>query len=324
MRPLHYETGSGPWRADAVLLVVTVAWGSSFVVVRHALDAAPPLLLLFGRFGLGSALVGAALLRRPGVRGALRDGLLLGFLLALGMCLQVSGQAGTTATKAGFLTGLASVLTPFVAVARTRRLPTVGNGIGIALASAGFLLLTYPPPGAAFERGDLLVGASGVVFAVYGVELAERAGRYDALWLTGIQLAVVAAVAGVFSLVVRAVFFGTPAAVLEARPVDWSGPFPWSVLYLGVVCTAGAFLGWTWAQGRMSAIHGAIILALEPVVAALLAAWLLRERLPARGIAGAILALVGIVVSEIRRSRAGPASRGRQDAKPRVLPAADG
>ncbi|MGE5275455.1 MAG: DMT family transporter [Acidobacteriota bacterium] len=300
MRPLQHESGSSPWRADAVLLVVTIVWGSSFVVVRHALDTAPPLLLLFGRFGLGAVLIAPALARRPLMRAAIRDGLLLGALLALGMCLQISGQAGTTATKAGFLTGLASVVTPFVAVARTRRLPTAANGVGIALASAGFLLLTHPPPGAAFERGDLLVGASSVVFAVYAVELAQRAGRHDALWLTGLQLAVVAACAGASSFVLRAASSGTPAAALEARPVDWTGAFPWSVLYLGVVCTAGAFLGWTWAQGRMSAIHGAIILALEPVVAALLAAWLLRERLPARGLAGAILVLFGIVVSEVR------------------------
>ncbi|MGH9369618.1 MAG: EamA family transporter, partial [Thermoanaerobaculia bacterium] len=83
-------------------------------------------------------------------------------------------------------------------------------------------------------------------------------------------------------------------------PIEWPGKFLWSVLYLATLCTLLAFLGWTWAQGRMSAIHGAIILALEPVVASLLAAWLLHERLGARGIAGAMLVLVGIVVSELR------------------------
>jgi len=314
MRPLQHETGSSPWRADAVLVVVTIAWGSSFVVVRHALDTAPPLTLLFARFALGTALLAGAVWRRPWTAAAGRDGLVLGFLLASGMCLQVSGQAGTTATKAGFLTGLASVFTPFVAVARTRRLPTVANALGIALATAGFLLLTYPPAGAAFERGDLLVGVSGFVFAVYGVELAERAGRHDAVWLTAIQLAVVAAGAGLSSLVFRTPSLATTAAgKLEARTVDWGGPFPWSVLYLGILCSAGAFLGWTWAQGRMSAIHGAIILALEPVVAALLAAWLLRERLSARGVVGAVLVFVGIVVSEIRRRPA--AARTGEESK---------
>ncbi|MGH9369874.1 MAG: DMT family transporter, partial [Thermoanaerobaculia bacterium] len=221
-------------RADAVLLSVAVVWGSSFVAVRHALDTAPPLALLFWRFAVAAALAGAALLLRrgPRPRGFGRDGLVLGLVLSLGMSLQVIGQAQTTATKAAFLTGLAVVLTPFVAVARTRRLPTLGNGAGIALASIGFLLLTFPARGGRIQAGDLWVFGCGVVFAFYGVELAERAGRHDALWLTFLQLSVVVCAAGLLALLLRsAVFAHLPAAALESRPIPWGGSFPWSVLY---------------------------------------------------------------------------------------------
>jgi drug/metabolite transporter (DMT)-like permease len=286
-----------------VLVAVTLVWGSSFVVVRHTLDTSPPLALLFWRFAfaLFLAVVAIALRRRARPGGFARDGLVLGLLLSLGMSLQVVGQAETTASKAAFLTGLAVVLTPFVAIFRTRRLPSIENGIGITLASIGFLLLTMPPRGAAWQRGDLWVGLCGVVFAFYGVELAERAGRHDTLWLTAMQLSLVVGVAGLAALLLRtAPLSGLHAAALEAMPIPWRGSFPWSVLYLGSLCTMGAFLGWTWSQGRMSAIHGAIILALEPVVASLLAAWLLGERLGQRGIAGALLVLAGIVVSELR------------------------
>jgi drug/metabolite transporter (DMT)-like permease len=288
---------------DLVLLAVTIVWGSSFVVVRRALDTAPPLALLFWRFAVGTAPVAVALaLRRgPRPRGFGRDGLVLGLLLAAGMSLQVVGQAETTATKAAFLTGLAVVLTPFVAFLRTRRLPTIENGAGIALASVGFLLLTFPPKGEPFARGDVFVFGCGVLFAFYGVELAERAGAHDALWLTAVQLSLVLAAAGLLSLALRTnALRGLHAAALEARPIPWGGSFPASVGYLGSFCTVGAFLGWTWSQGRMTAVHGAIILALEPVVAALLAAWALGERLPARGLFGAVLVIAGIVVSELR------------------------
>ena len=295
----------GGFRADAALIAVTFVWGSSFVVVRHALDDAPPLALLFWRFLVGAVLVAAIVARRPKPLRAVKDGLILGSILALGMSLQVVGQAETTASKAAFLTGLAVVLTPFVAVFRTRKLPSVENAAGIALASAGFFLLTFPSAGGPVGRGDLFVFACGVVFAFYGVELAQRAGRHDALWLTAIQLVVTAAVAGVLSLALRLpALSGVPAAALESRPIDWRGGFPVSVAYLGSVCTVFAFLGWTWAQGRMSAVHGAIILALEPVFAALFAAWLLHERLGRRGAAGGILVLAGIVVSEIRLRKA--------------------
>jgi len=50
----------------------------------------------------------------------------------------------------------------------------------------------------------------------------------------------------------------------------------------------------------------AIIFALEPVFAAILAAWLLGDHLGARGAAGGALVLAGIVVSEMRLSRAAP------------------
>ena len=305
---------STKFRADAVLLAVTIVWGSSFVVVRHALDTAPPMTLLFWRFAFATTLAGGILLlkRKPRPRGFGRDAVVLGSLLALGQSLQFVGQAETTASKAAFLTGLAVVLTPFVAVFRTRHLPSLENGIGIALASIGFFLLTFPGTGEPWQQGDLWVGAGAVVFAFYGVELAQRAGRRDTLWLTAAMLAIVTGVAGGLSLALRSpILAGLYVAQLESRPIPWSGSFPGSVVYLGSVCTLAGFLGWTWSQGRMSAIHGAIILALEPVWATLLASWLLKERLGARGIAGAVLVLVGIVVSELRLRNPAPFPDGR-------------
>jgi drug/metabolite transporter (DMT)-like permease len=285
---------------------VTIIWGSTFVVVRSVLDTAPPFTFVFWRFLIAALLLAGIAARRPRPRGILRDGTVLGLLLASGVMLQISGQADTTASKAAFLTGLAVVLTPFVALIRTRRLPTAENAVGITLASIGFFLLTFPSGGGPMSRGDPLVLGCGVVFAFYGVELAERGGRHDAVWLTLIQLAFVAAAGGVFAMASRIpALAGLRAATLEARPILWTTAFLESVVYLGSAGTVVAFLGWTWAQGRMSAVHGAIILALEPVFAALFAAEFLHERLGPRGIAGGALVLAGIVVSELRLWRRG-------------------
>jgi drug/metabolite transporter (DMT)-like permease len=85
--------------------------------------------------------------------------------------------------------------------------------------------------------------------------------------------------------------------------VVWSGDFVRALLYLGTLGTVGTFFGMTWAQRHMPATHAAILFALEPVFAALLAAIFLKERLTARGVVGAVLVLAGIVVSELRFSR---------------------
>lgn len=290
-------------RADAALLLVTMIWGSSFIVVKNVIRDSPPLAFLFFRFLLATAVCGALALRRPRSPGLLRDGGIIGLLLAGGMAFQVLGQLETTASKAAFLTGLSVVMTPFAAFARTRRLPSLENGVGITLAGLGFLLLTFPGGAGPINRGDVLVFLCAIVFAFYIVEISLRTRSHDALSLTTVQLAVVAVSAGVLSAVFRAT-----GAAFELRPLVWEGTFLRSVLYLGTIGTVGTFVTQTWAQGHMSATHAAIIFALEPLWAALLAAWLLRERMGVSGWWGGGLVLAGIVISELnfRRVRAVP------------------
>lgn len=285
-------------RADAALLLVTMIWGSSFIVVKNVIRDSPPLAFLFFRFLLATAVCGALALRRPRSPGLLRDGGIIGLLLASGMAFQVLGQLETTASKAAFLTGLSVVMTPFAAFARTRRLPSLENAVGITLAGLGFLLLTFPGGAGPINRGDVLVFLCAIVFAFYIVEISLRTRSHDALRLTTVQLALVTLCAGVLSAVFRAT-----GAAFELRSLVWEGTFLRSVLYLGTIGTVGTFVTQTWAQGHMSATHAAIIFALEPLWAALLAAWLLRERMGVSGWWGGGLVLAGIVISELRLRR---------------------
>jgi drug/metabolite transporter (DMT)-like permease len=291
-------------RADAAIVGVTAVWGLSFVVVKQALEDAAPLVMLFLRFALAAALLLPFALRGRRTAGLLRDGAVVGSLLAVGMALQIAGQVTTTASKAAFLTGLSVVLTPFAASARGRGLPSLENGIGIALASVGFAWMTFPKTGWSMTRGDTLVVGCAILFAFYIVELGERVARHDALGLTAIQLSVVALFALALALLVRIPAMAPVRSFLgESRPLVWTRSLATSVLYLGSVGTVGTFLTQTWAQRHVSAVHAAILFALEPVFASLLAAWLLSERLGERGIAGALVILAGIVVSETRLRR---------------------
>src|SRR5262249_7391845 len=153
--PETSELRSIALRADLVLVGVTFVWGSSFVVVKNVLRDAPPLTFLSLRFLLAAALIAIVLPFRRRTSGFLRDGAIAGLWLGFGMSLQVVGQVETSAPKAAFLTGLSVVLTPFAAYLRTRQLPSLENGVGIALASAGFFFLTFPASGGPFVRGDL-------------------------------------------------------------------------------------------------------------------------------------------------------------------------
>jgi drug/metabolite transporter (DMT)-like permease len=266
--------------------------------VKNVLVEAPPLAFVFFRFLIAAVACLPLTFRRPSSPGLLRDGAIIGSLLAAGMIFQVLGQTETSASKAAFLTGLSVVLTPFAAFLRTRRLPSLENGVGIALAGMGFILLTLPRGGGPINRGDVLVFVCGVIFAFYIVEIGIRTVRHDPGRLTAVQLAVVAAISGIASVVFR-----LAGAAVETRPIVWNRSFLASVLYLATIGTVGTFLTQTWAQRHMSATHAAIIFALEPVWAAFLAAWLLAERLGSSGVWGGALVLAGIVVSETRLAR---------------------
>jgi drug/metabolite transporter (DMT)-like permease len=296
---LEREPLATRWRADAVLVAVTVVWGADFVLVKNLLAVVPPLPFLFWRFALATGLCALFLPGRTRTPRLVSDGLYLGALLTLGMGLQILGQERTTASNAAFLTGLASVLTPVAAFLLTRKLPTLENGIGITLAGAGFVLMTFPEVGPAINRGDVLVAGCGVVFAFYIVEMAERSGRHDSMWFTTIQVGFTAVAAGIAALCMG----GIPAIRSGIEPILATPGLIAQAVFLAVIGTAGTYASQTWAQRHMSATHAAIIYTLEPVVTALLAGWFLAERLGSRGWAGGALVLAGIVVSEVRLKR---------------------
>ena len=103
--------------ARAALIVATVIWGSSFVVMKQALDSVPVLYLLALRFSLAAAALAPVCVRELKKLDArhLRAGAILGAVLFLGYVLQTYGLNYTTPGKNAFLTATYCVLTPFLA-----------------------------------------------------------------------------------------------------------------------------------------------------------------------------------------------------------------
>ena len=70
-----------------------------------------------------------------------------------------------------------------------------------------------------------------------------------------------------------------------------------AVLFTGIACSAVALPLQLWGQQRIPATRAALILLMEPVFAGI-AGYVNGERLGATRLAGAVIILVGIVVSE--------------------------
>jgi drug/metabolite transporter (DMT)-like permease len=273
------------------LVGVTLVWGSTFVVVKDALTDVGPFEFVAMRFGIAFLtllLVGRGRLRGLGRLG-LRAGLVIGIFLLLGYALQTTGLQFTTASKAGFITGLSILIVPVLAFAILRH--QIGPGIiaGVALACAGMYLLSFTG-GASFTLGDVLVLGCAVAFAAHIVSISAFAPRYDPIALSIVQTGFVAIIAAAIS------------AVAERQPLPPAASVAWApALYTGIVGTAAVLGVQTTIQRFTTPSHAAIIFSLEPVFAALFAWMLVGETLGTNGLIGGGLILTGMVVAELKR-----------------------
>ena len=299
------ETAAGfadkhSWPAALALVAVTVVWGTTFIVNAEVLRREPPLGYVASRFVLAAIVLNVLTIGRRQSPGLWRDGIGMGVLLALGMGAQIVGQTETSASKTAFITGLSVVLTPVVALFRTRRAPSMPVLGGVALASGGFALLSWPENGGGVNRGDLMVLACAVLFAVYFVENEIRSPRHDAFVYTARQMIAASATLVAASLLLKILRPPLAAAAFEAKPFVLDRGFLIAVGYMTLFATIGTFSVQNWAQARLTATRAAIIFALEPVWAAIFAAFILGERMGMRGYVGGALVIAGIVASELK------------------------
>lgn len=272
-----------------LLFLTTLFWGVTFTVVKEAVAKMDVYAFLAQRFALATIIllgVAVAMRGRPTVR-TLRHGTILGGLLFAAFAFQTESLRLTTASNAGFLTGLNVVLTPLLGAIFLRHIVPGNVRIGVVLAVVGLWLLCTGGSWS-FNRGDLLASLCAVFVATHTL----FTGRFscekenDLYWLTAVMSGAVCIFSGASALILsRPLFTVVPAAVP-------------AILVCALLATVFAFLSQTYVQRHISPARTALIFCLEPVFAAGYAAWALGERLGTAGYIGGGLILAGMLISE--------------------------
>ena len=289
-------------KADAMLLGAAGLWGSGFIAQRSGMEHMGPLLFNTLRYALGAALVipiAAILLRRRGAgwdRHLWRDGIVLGLVLTAAAGLQQAGMVFTTASRAGFITGLYVLIVPGLAWISGVR-PTVGNLAGIALAAVG-LALFAGRLGGGTAKGDGLVFASAGMWALHVVLIGHLAPRRDPTALVAIQFLVAAVVSAGLSI------------GLESGAVPELGGAWIAIGYSGVFATAVAYSLQFMAQRDAPATHATVLMSSEAAFAAFFGWLLLGESLGLREWSGGVFMLGGMLASQLIRPRPAVSATG--------------
>ena len=283
------------WKVDGSLVAVTLIWGATFVLVKQALADVSTLLFLTLRFSIAAAalaLIFRKEFRAPNASASLLRGILAGIFLFGGYVLQTAGLKFTSASKAGFITGLYVPFVPIIGGLVYQKLPRISELAGIAVAVAGMFLLTVQKDLLNIAGGDLLVAGCALAFACHIVILGRFAPNSNLGVLTVTQIATGA-------MLGAATFWW-----VEPVHLHWSTNVWVALAITSLLATALAFLIQTWAQRWPSPTRTALIFALEPVFAWLTSYLIAGEVLSRRGMAGAALILAGILVVELKPFRA--------------------
>ncbi len=259
------------------LLLVTAAWGSTFVLLREATTRVPAADYLAVRFALATVVLAA--MRPRGLvvmpTGMRRRAVLLGLLFAAGNLLLTVGLASTSASASGFITGMYVVFTPMFGALLLRERITRSVMIAVALAATGLALIALT--GTSVGVGELVTLVGAAMFALHILGLGRWADARYAVELAMIQSATTAVLSGLFAL---------PGGItLPQGRADWL-----VMIYTAVVVGAVTMLLQTWAQARIHPSRAAVIMTLEPVWAAVFAIGVGAESFTWRlGIGGALV-----------------------------------
>lgn len=274
--------------AKGALFVATLIWGSSFVIVKDVTNVWSPGFLLAVRFTVAFGLLCLIFCKKLKTidKNYLLSGSIIGVLLFLAYYTQTMGITDTTPGKNAFLSAGYCVLVPFLFWLVNKTRPGVYNIVAAFLCITGIGLVSLTEH-FTIGFGDALTLVCSLFFALHIVFVAKLARDKDPWLIATLQFGV----AAVCSWLVVAAEGGLPT--------DFSLPVLGGTLYLSVLCTAVALSLQNFGQKYTNPSAAALVLCLEAVFGVIFSVVFYHEVLTAKIVAGFVLILVSIVISEL-------------------------
>lgn len=273
----------------ALLLLVAVAWGFNFIVIKVGLDNFPPILFSALRF-LFAAVPLVFVLPRPAVswRIILGIGLVLGVvkfsLLFIGM------DVGMSAGLASLLLQSQAFFTVVLAAVFYGTRPRPAQIAGILIAFAGMAVIATTVDGSFTYLGLALLIAAALAWAFSNM-LTRKAGNVDMLAL----MVWVSLVPPIPLAIISLATEGLDRDIAALQALSWQGVG--AVAYIAYIATIFGFGVW----GLMIRKHGVATVApfslLVPVFGMSFSAWVLGESFGPQRLAGAALVVCGLILT---------------------------
>lgn len=279
--------------AKPMLFLAAFIWGSSFFIMKDALDLLPVQYLLAIRFTAGAVLLGLLCWKKWGLftPDYLWRGAIIGGMLYTAYSVQTYGLTMTTPSKNAFLTAVYCVLVPFLYWAFARVKPDRFHVLAAVLCVAGVGLVSLTGD-LSINPGDGLTLICAVFYAMHIVSVAKVSPGKDIYLLTVFQFAF----AGLYAWIGGALTENFPAQALTRPEVLLP------LAYLAVMATTVALLFQNVGQVWSDPASASVILSLESVFGVLCSVLFAGDQVNGRMLAGFALIFVAVVCSETKFS----------------------
>lgn len=282
----------------ALLVLATVIWGYSFVVMKHVVDVVPPALLLGVRFTLAGLLLLIILYKRVKKHfswNMVACGAALALFDFSAFLTQTIGLQYTTPGINAFLTATYCVIVPFAWWVVAHKRPSICNVGAAVIAVIGIWLVAVTTSGETLTLGfgEGLTQICAVLFAIHIVLVSRFSKTRDVLVLTVFQFIF----EGLFGLCVGAVFETPPVLCLITPEVV--GQMAFLIIFASVV----AFGIQNVSLAYVPPAQASLFLSLESVFGVIFSVLLYGEVVTARLLLGFTLIFAAILVNEILAPR---------------------
>ena len=277
--------------AKPMLFSAALIWGTSFFIMKNALDAVPVFFLLAIRFTAGAVLLALVCFRRwrSFTPDYLWRGAVMGAFLCLAYSIQTFGLSLTTPSKNAFLTAVYCVIVPFLTWAVVKKRPDRYNIAAALLCVTGVGLVSLNGQ-MSVNAGDLLTLVCAFFYAGHIVAVEKVSPGKDIALLTVFQFAF----AGLFAWIGGGLTETFPAGALTAPHVFLP------LAYLCVMATTVALLFQNVGQVWSDPASAAVILSLESVFGVLFSVIFYGDPVTPRLLLGFALIFVAVVCSETK------------------------
>ena len=293
--------------AQVGLVLTTLAWGATFVLVKDSLEYAKPFTFIFFRFIIATlAILPFIFLNKKRNffnrinNSEIGFGLICGLLLFIGYAFQNFGLEITVPSKSAFITSISVLIVPIILVFYKNEITTPRLWISILIVIFGLYLLIDPGSGVeqsnekygkdAFlpNLGDMLTFGCAIFFAMHIIAQSDAVkNKINLIRFFIIQCLSVS------------LFSGLCALIINEPAIPWEHPqiniLYWSLMINGMIATTFAIFVMIWAQKILSAGETAVIFSLEPIFAALFSIFMGVESFGVLQWTGAIIVVLSVI-----------------------------